>query len=185
MYWNPSGESNDIPPQGISPPFDIDITLYIPNSSSIVNQNSHNPRQHNRTRTDATNPSASDPAVVGLDPDEIYKFLAQVRNNPSVPDTGGEPLATTSNGEPYNLSRYCTIKLSDEPLEHEAQLAMKAGRISEGENMLRRRQEEWGQGYRQKFLSLGSSVDVLGNTESCIGCEDNKMATTGQDSSTE
>ena len=138
---------------------DFTITLGVPNASSTPSRRSNN----------------------APDPDEICHFMANLAMG-DTPDVGREgiPLAPTNSEEPYMLSRFMTIRTPDEPLVYEAQQAIKAGRIFEGQNMLRRRQEDGQLG--QIFLSSGSSMDVVtqGNIQGHIKSEDHQRMITSE-----
>ena len=142
---------------------DSAITLGVPNSSSAPYHASNN----------------------ALDPDEIHHFLAHLVMGDALGIRSlGTPQEIASNEESSLLSRFLTIRTSDEPLVHEAQQAIKDGRIFEGQDMLSKRHQErqWEERRQGQRLPSDPSADIQtqsstttqSNTTHCTECEERR-----------
>lgn len=187
-----SGDPNGVPLERILTPFDLDTRIHLPDSHSTTSHSTtshHSPDNSPQQSTPSycapasTNTNVPDPNMLTPDPQGIYEFLAEwgyaaMGSTPGVPGISSleTPLAFVDMRasdepqveEPYMLSTYMTVRTSDDPLVHEARLAIRARRILEGQNMLRTRQEEGWQW--QRALSSNSSMDTLmtqGNPTNC------------------
>lgn len=178
---------------GISPA-DINTRPNIPDIPST------NRRSEHRTSEQQTSDSAITLGVLNgspyhasnnvLDPDEIHHFLAQIVMGDAFGIRSlGTPQEIASNEASSILSRFLTVRRSDEPLVHEAQQAIKAGRIFEGQDMLRKRQEERRREVRRqghRLLSSDSSEDIQvttttqSNTTHCTECEERRRVVTAE-----
>ena len=167
---NPSPEEDDIQLEGI---LTSDLnTVFVPNCHSINQHYSPNNTRRQSTSSHSVQPNTTNP---NAHLDGINEFLANysaMRNTLGAPGMGdlGAPVVPVNLDESI-LSMFMTVRTSEEPLAYEARQAIKAGRISEGQNMLRTRMQE-----TEWHLSPDSSLHILvtqNNIRSRTECEDN------------
>ena len=147
-------------------------TIFVPNSHSINQHYSPNNTRQQSTSSNSAQPNTANP---NAHLDGINEFLANysaMRNTLGAPGMGdlGAPVVPVNLDESI-LSMFMTVRTSEEPLAYEARQAIKAGRISEGQNMLRTRMQE-----TEWHLSPDSSLRILvtqNNIRSRTECEDN------------
>ena len=142
------GDLDDISLDGTLSYFDTNTGLNIPYSRSVNGNHTHRSFEQEASEStitlDVTNSSSTlnHDSNNPTDPYEIHDFLAHLalRDTPSAlaVESVETLLDELDDVEPYKIS--LTIMPPNEPHIHEPQLATGAGRLDEGQNILRRRQ---------------------------------------------